>query len=72
MDRRGQRQVYPLVALSIGVVTNERRPITELAEVSAVAAEVKRAAKGIPGSSWYVDRRGPDVPHTTSPGDIRH
>ena len=57
VDRQGQRQTYPLVALSIGVVTNERRPIDSLAEVSRVAAEVKRAAKSIPGSSWYVDRR---------------
>ncbi|HET9111590.1 MAG TPA: response regulator [Ktedonobacterales bacterium] len=62
VDRRGQHQTYPLVALSIGVVTNERRPITSLAEVSRIAAEVKRAAKGMPGSSWYVDRRASDGP----------
>lgn len=72
VDRRGQRQTWPLVAVSIGVVTNERRPITSLAEVSSVAAEVKRAAKGIPGSSWYVDRRASDGPYTASPGDIHH
>ncbi len=58
LDRQGQRQRYPLVNLSIGVVTNERRPITSTAEVSQIAAEVKRAAKGLPGSAWYVDQRG--------------
>lgn len=58
LDRRGQWQSYPLVSLSIGVVTNERRPIISAAEVSRVAAEVKRVAKGMPGSAWYVDRRG--------------
>jgi diguanylate cyclase (GGDEF)-like protein len=60
-DRRGQWQRFPLVSLSIGVVTNARRPISSIAEVSAVAAEVKRAAKGIAGSSWYVDQRGPSA-----------
>ncbi len=58
LDRRGQRQSYPLVSLSIGVVTNERRPVTSPAEVSLIAAEVKRVAKGMPGSAWYVDQRG--------------
>jgi GGDEF domain-containing protein len=72
VDRRGQRQTYPLVGLSIGVVTNERRPITSLAEVSRVAAEVKRAAKSLHGSSWYVDRRATDGPYPTTPGDTRH
>ncbi len=58
LDRQGQLQRYSLVNLSIGVVTNERRPITSTAEVSQIAAEVKRAAKGLPGSAWYVDQRG--------------
>ena len=67
VDRRGQSQTYPLVALSIGVVTNERRPVTSLAEVSRVAAEVKRVAKGMPGSSWHVDRRGSDGSDAATP-----
>ena len=58
LDRRGQRQSYPLVSLSIGVVTNERRAITSPAEVSHIAAEVKRVAKGMSGSAWYIDQRG--------------
>lgn len=56
-DRRGLRQSFPLVSLSIGVVTNERRPVTSLAEVSRIAAEVKRVAKGMPGSAWFADQR---------------
>lgn len=58
LDRRGQPQTFPLVHLSIGVVTNERRAITSPGEVSLIAAEVKRVAKGMPGSAWYVDQRG--------------
>lgn len=56
-DRLGQRQEYPLVGVSIGVVTNLYRPITTMEEVSAIAAEVKRKAKSVRGSSYYVDHR---------------
>jgi diguanylate cyclase (GGDEF)-like protein len=60
-DRQGQWRRYPLVSLSIGVVTNERRPVASAAEVSGIAAEVKRVAKGMAGSAWYVDQRGPSA-----------
>lgn len=56
-DRQGQHQEYPLVGVSIGVVTNQYRPITTMEEVSAIAAEVKRKAKSVRGSSYYVDHR---------------
>ncbi len=72
VDRRGQCQTYPLVALSIAVVTNERRNITSLAEVSRIAAEVKRAAKSLPGSAWYVDHRASDGPYTMPGSDTFH
>jgi diguanylate cyclase (GGDEF)-like protein len=58
-DRRGEQHVYPLVSLSIGVVTNLYRPVTNIEEVSRIAAEVKHKAKETPGSSCFVDRRGP-------------
>jgi diguanylate cyclase (GGDEF)-like protein len=57
-DRQGRPQTYPLVAVSIGVVTNMHRPITTMEEVSRVAAEVKRKAKAVRGSSYVVDQRG--------------
>jgi diguanylate cyclase (GGDEF)-like protein len=56
-DRQGHAQTYPLVGVSIGVVTNLHRPITTMEEVSRVAAEVKRKAKAIRGSSYIVDQR---------------
>ena len=57
-DRQGQEQVYPLVGVSVGVVTNLHRSITTMEEFSRVAAEVKAQAKAIPGSSYSIDRRG--------------
>lgn len=56
-DRQGQEHAYPLVSLSIGVVTNQFHPITSTEEVSRIAAEVKHKAKEMPGSSYFVDRR---------------
>lgn len=58
-DRRGEEHIYPLVSLSIGVVTNLYRPISNIEEVSRIAAEVKHKAKETAGSSCFVDRRGP-------------
>jgi diguanylate cyclase (GGDEF)-like protein len=57
-DRQGHQQSFPLVSVSVGVVTNMHRPIRSLEEVSQIAAEVKHKAKALHGSSYYVDHRG--------------
>jgi diguanylate cyclase (GGDEF)-like protein len=57
-DRQGQLQVYPLVGVSIGVVTNQHRPIVTMEAFSRIAAEAKLRAKAISGSSYFVDQRG--------------
>lgn len=56
-DRQGQVQSFPLCGVSVGIVTNIHHPITTVEEVSRIAAEVKRAAKAIPGSAYYIDQR---------------
>jgi GGDEF domain-containing protein len=56
-DRRGQLHRVPLMTLSIGVVTNERRTFTHAAQVSELATEMKSYAKTLPGSVFTVDRR---------------
>jgi diguanylate cyclase (GGDEF)-like protein len=56
-DRQNHPQVYSLVSASVGVVTNQHRPVTSLEEVSRIAAEVKHKAKSLPGSSYYIDQR---------------
>ncbi len=50
-------QMYPLVSLSIGVISNTLRPVTTMEEVSQLAAEVKYRAKAMAGSAYYVDQR---------------
>jgi len=57
LDRQGRPQRFPLVCVSLGVVTNERRPIASIEEISQTAAEVKAKAKSLSGSGYYVDQR---------------
>jgi diguanylate cyclase (GGDEF)-like protein len=61
-DRRGQVHRVPLMTLSIGVATTERRQFRHAGQVSALATEMKTYAKTLPGSTFAVDRRTDDVP----------
>lgn len=65
-DRRGQLHRVPLMTVSVGVVTNERRRFTHAAQVSALATEMKSYAKTLPGSVFSIDRRT-DAPLDDSP-----
>ena len=66
-DRRGQLHRVPLMSLSLGVATNERRRFESPAEVSRLASEMKSYAKTLPGSVFAVDRRGADTGPSTAP-----
>jgi diguanylate cyclase (GGDEF)-like protein len=57
-DRRGQLHKVPLMSLSVGVVTNERRVFTHAGQVSELATEMKSYAKTLHGSVYSIDRRG--------------
>jgi diguanylate cyclase (GGDEF)-like protein len=59
-DRRKQVRRYPLATVSIGIATNERRPIASHWEASEIASEMKSFAKRIAGSSFAIDRRAPE------------
>jgi diguanylate cyclase (GGDEF)-like protein len=56
-NRLQQVQRMPLMSISIGVATSERRAYTHPGEVVMVATELKEFAKRSRGSSWAVDRR---------------
>jgi diguanylate cyclase (GGDEF)-like protein len=56
-DRRGTLHRVPLMSVSIGVVTTERRAFSHASQVSALASEMKSYAKTQPGSVYSVDRR---------------
>jgi GGDEF domain-containing protein len=69
-DRRGQLHRVPLMTVSIGIVTNERRVFTHPSQVSALATEMKSYAKTLPGSVFSIDRRADTTPARTS-GAVR-
>ena len=58
-DRKGVLQDIPLVAVSTGVASTDRRAFAHYGEAVAVATEMKQFAKREPGSSFAVDRRQP-------------
>ncbi|HWC57146.1 MAG TPA: hypothetical protein VG434_09300, partial [Sphingomicrobium sp.] len=66
-DRRGQLHRVPLMTVSIGVVTNERRHFTHAAQVSELATEMKSYAKTLPGSVFSIDRRTDTQPGASQP-----
>ncbi|MCW5796932.1 MAG: hypothetical protein LZF60_270247 [Nitrospira sp.] len=57
IDRRGNHERFPLMSLSIAVVTNEHRAITHPGDVSKIASELKKIAKSQPGSVYVKDHR---------------
>ena len=48
---------FPIMTISIAIVTNERRKLTNALEASEIAAELKDYAKTIPKSVFVVDKR---------------
>jgi PleD family two-component response regulator len=57
-DRKGRLTRFPPMSISIAIVTNEGREFHHAAEISDVAAQLKRFAKTRPGSLWVKDQRG--------------
>ncbi|MBN1274653.1 MAG: diguanylate cyclase [Candidatus Aminicenantes bacterium] len=56
-SRQGKLMKYPIMTLSIGVVTNEKIPFEHIVQVGERAAEMKNYAKSRKGSFFAVDRR---------------
>jgi len=57
VDRQGNIREFPLLSVSIGICHNSLRKLESPAQVSQLAAELKKAAKERPGSSYFIDRR---------------
>jgi diguanylate cyclase (GGDEF)-like protein len=56
-NRRGDLQRYPLLTLSIGIASTEKRAFRHYAEAVTVAMEMKQYTKETGASSWSIDRR---------------
>lgn len=55
--RQGVPMNFPIMTISIAIVTNERRRLQDPLEASEIAAELKDYAKTIPKSIYVVDQR---------------
>ncbi|MGE5751024.1 MAG: diguanylate cyclase [Nitrospirota bacterium] len=55
--RQGIEMQFPIMTISIAIVTNERRKLTNPLEASEIAAELKDYAKTITKSVFVVDKR---------------
>jgi len=56
-DRQGKEEKFGLLAVSIGIVSNTSHEITHVAQISEIAAELKKYAKNIDGSNFVRDKR---------------
>lgn len=56
-DRNDVVQQFPIMTISIAVVTNERREITSPMQVAEIAAQLKKYAKSFPKSIFVIDQR---------------
>ncbi|MBU4305575.1 MAG: response regulator [Candidatus Omnitrophica bacterium] len=56
-DRQGKELRLPLISISIGIVTNEHRTISHVAEIGEIGAELKKLAKSKQKSNFVRDSR---------------
>jgi diguanylate cyclase (GGDEF)-like protein len=56
-SRTGEELKFPIMTISIGIVTNEMSKFKHFVQVGELAAEVKNYAKSQMGSVYFVDRR---------------
>lgn len=61
-DRSGKTRRVPLTSISLGIVELGGQGFTHHLEVAAICAEVKKIAKAMPGSSYFINRRKPEAP----------
>jgi diguanylate cyclase (GGDEF)-like protein len=56
--RDGSINKFPIMTISLAGVSNEFKPITSYAEVTNIAADLKKKAKATGGSVFVIDKRG--------------
>lgn len=57
VNRKGDLDIFPLLSLSLAIVTNHHRSFENHLEVATVASELKKKLKQMEGSNFMIDRR---------------
>jgi diguanylate cyclase (GGDEF)-like protein len=68
-NRRDELENFPLMSVTIAMVSTDRAQVSHLAQLTDIAQELKAHGKGIPGSVLVGDRRQTDA---RSPDVERH
>ena len=55
--RQGIEMTFPIMTISIAIVTNEQRVLSGPIQASEIAAELKDYAKTMPKSVFVIDKR---------------
>ncbi|MBN2407997.1 MAG: response regulator [Elusimicrobia bacterium] len=56
-DRKGCQEKFPIMAVSIGVVSSTKKTFYHVGEISKIGAELKKYAKKDEKSNYVIDRR---------------
>jgi diguanylate cyclase (GGDEF)-like protein len=56
-DRYGVKRRFPIMSISIAVVSDVKRSFRSPVEIAKVATEIKDYVKSLPGSNYLIDRR---------------
>lgn len=56
-NRRGEKETFPIMTLSIAVLVNHERMFKHQGEISHMIADLKKYTKSLPGSNYFVERR---------------
>ena len=57
LNRKGKMEKYPIMSITVAMISNRYRRYTTTLEIGEEGASVKKKAKMIPGSTFLEDRR---------------
>ncbi len=57
LNRQGGKQKFPIMTMSIAVISNQTRKLESFAEISRIAGDLKKLAKQKEGNVYVVDKR---------------
>ena len=60
-NRQGETKKFPLMSISIAVITNVHTKITHLAQIGELGAELKKYAKSLKGSVYVKNKRADET-----------
>ncbi|RMH73601.1 MAG: response regulator [Gemmatimonadetes bacterium] len=63
-NRQGEVMQFPIMTITIVVITNVKRTITHPGQIGDIEGELKGYAKKLPGSNIVIDKRSDDLKET--------